>query len=100
MVVPPFGVAGLDPRQREHAMTKALLITLSLMILPSVASAQSGPGSGTDLYRVQREWEAIMRDGRYERLLREGQANKQAFDRLQQRESGAPATGSIPPRRR
>jgi hypothetical protein len=96
----PFVVAGLDPRDTEHVMTKALLITLSLVILPSVASAQSGPGSGTDLYRVQREWEAIMRDGRYERLLREGQANKQAFDRLQQRDSGPTATGSIPPRRR
>ena len=99
-MVAAFGGAGLDPRQREHVMTKALLITLSLVILPSVASAQSGPGSGTDLYRVQREWEAIMRDGRYERLLREGQANKEAFDRLRQRETGPTATGSIPSRRR
>jgi hypothetical protein len=71
-------------------------------MLPSAALAQatSGPGSGTDLYRVQREWDAIMRDGRYERLLQEGQANKQAFDRLKQLESEPFATGSTQPRRR
>jgi hypothetical protein len=81
-------------------MTRTL-ITLSLILLPSIASAQdrSGPGSGTDLYRVQREWEAIMRDGRYERLLREGQANKQAFDRLRQLDSEPAATGSTRRRR-
>jgi hypothetical protein len=37
---------------------------------------------------------------RWPRLLRESQANKQAFDRLRQRQSGPTATGSIPPRRR
>jgi hypothetical protein len=69
------------------------------MILPGAALAQ-GPGSGTDLYRVQREWEEIMRDGRYQRLLQEGQANKQAFDRLKQMESDPTATGSTTRRRR
>lgn len=83
-------------------MTKTLLFVLSLMILPSAALAQDarGPGSGTDLYRVQRDWEEIMRDGRYQRLLQEGQANKQAFDRLKQMESDPTATGSTTRRRR
>ena len=79
-------------------MTKTLLLIFSLLVLPSAAFAQQG--SGTDLYRVQREWDAIMRDGRYQRLLQEGQANKQAFDRMKQLESDPATTGSTQPRRR
>jgi len=69
----------------------ALLVALLLVVLPSIASAESG--SGTDLYRVNREVEAMMRDGRWQRLLDEGQANKQAFDRL--RPSGSPPSANI-----
>jgi hypothetical protein len=79
-------------------MNKTLAIILSLMALPGAAFAQQG--SGTDLYRVQREWDQIMRDGRYERLLREGQANKEAFDRLKQLDSDPTATASTPRQRR
>ena len=84
----------------EIAMTKihTLLIALSLTALPSLASAQ--PGSGTDLYRVQREWEQMMRDGRYQRLLEEGRANREAFERLREQESAPETTGSTRPRRR
>ncbi len=78
--------------------TKTVLIALSLAALPSFASAQ--PGSGTDLYRVQREWEQIMRDGRYQRLLEEGRANKEAFDRQRALETDGETTGSIRQRRR
>ena len=79
----------------------AFLIALLLVVLPSMASAE--PGSGTDLYRLNREVEAMMRDGRWQRLLEEGQANKRAFDRL--RPSGSPPSAvtvapSTPPRRR
>ena len=82
-------------------MTKILPLILSLVLLPTAALAQDarGPGSGTDLYRVQRQWEEIMRDGRYQQLLQEGQANKQAFDRLRQREADPTATGSTARRR-
>ncbi len=83
-------------------MSRILLIALSLVVFPSIAFAQStaGPGSGTDLYRVQREWEAIMRDGRYQQLLQDGQANKQAFDQLRQSDSDPTTTGSTRTRRR
>ena len=78
--------------------TYTLLIALSLAALPSLAAAQ--PGSGTDLYRVQREWEQIMRDGRYQRLLEEGRANKEAYERQKALESQGETTGSTRPRRR
>jgi hypothetical protein len=60
-------------------MTKKLLLTLPFALLPTIAFAE--PGSGTDLYRVNREVEALQRDGRWERLLAEGQANRQPASR-------------------
>ena len=45
-------------------MTKKLLLALPLVLLPSLAFAQrssGGPGSGTDLTKVQREVEAMQR---------------------------------------
>ena len=60
-------------------MTKKLLLALPFVLLPNIAFAE--PGSGTDLYRVNREVEAMQRDGRWERLLAEGQANRQATSR-------------------
>jgi hypothetical protein len=60
----------------ESVMTKKLLLALPFVLLPTIGFAE--PGSGTDLYRVDREVEAMQRDGRWERLLAEGQANRQA----------------------
>ena len=80
-------------------MTKTILVALALAVLPRMVSAE--PGSGSDIYRVNREIEAMMQDGRWQRLREEGQANKQAFDRLRQSGS-APSTytstTSTPPR--
>jgi hypothetical protein len=60
-------------------MTKKLLLALPFVLLPNLAFAE--PGSGTDLYRVNREVEAMQRDGRWERLLAEGQANRKVTSR-------------------
>jgi hypothetical protein len=60
-------------------MSKKLLLALPFVLLPNIAFAE--PGSGTDLYRVNREVEAMQRDGRWERLFAEGQANRQATSR-------------------
>jgi hypothetical protein len=48
--------------------------------MPSVAFAQTAtdPGEGTDLYRVNREVEAMTRDGRWQRLLDEASGVRQA----------------------
>jgi hypothetical protein len=60
------------------AMIKTILAVLSLTFLPSVAFAQpaAGPGDGTDLYRVNREVEAMRRDGRWQRLLDDASGRK------------------------
>ncbi|HEY8381127.1 MAG TPA: hypothetical protein VIL09_03150 [Microvirga sp.] len=81
---------------------KSVLFALALTILPGAALAQSsaGPGSGTDLQRVQREMEQMMRDGRYQRLLDEGRANKEAFERLRQQEAASSTVASPRSRRR
>ncbi len=79
-------------------MTKTILVALSLAVLPSMASAQ--PGSGTDLHRVNRDVEAMMQDGRWQRLLEENQANRQAAERLRQPGSAPSAYTSTPARRR
>jgi hypothetical protein len=73
-------------------MTKKLLLALPLVLLPSLAFAQrssGGPGSGTDLTKVQREVEAMQRDGRWEKLLAEGRANRLAFEAMRQAEEQA-----------
>jgi hypothetical protein len=67
-------IGGTETGGMESVMTKKLLLALPFVLLPNVAFAE--PGSGTDLYRVHREVEAMQRDGRWERLLAEGQANR------------------------
>jgi hypothetical protein len=83
-------------------MRKILLVLAPLVLLPGLALAQSagdrGPGAGTDLYKVRREVEAMQRDGRWEKLLAEGAANRQAFEAS--RQAPVTATGSVPRRRR
>jgi hypothetical protein len=73
---------------------KKFLFALPLVLLPGVAMAD--PGSGTDLYQVNRQVEAMQRDGRWDRLIAEGQANKQAFEAMRQQPS-ARFTASSPP---
>ena len=87
-------------------MTKKLLLTLSLMVLPSLAMAQSsagGPGSGTDLHRVLREVDAMQRDGRWQQLLADNEANRLAAARQVVEPSARPTavfTGQAPARPR
>jgi hypothetical protein len=91
-------------------MTRKILLSVLFFSIAGVAQAQQsgpGPGSGSDMYRVMREEQAMQRDGRYERLMEEARANKEAFDRLKQAGSEptavgsiAPASGSARPRRR
>jgi hypothetical protein len=63
-------------------MIRTALIALSLAVLPGPVFAE--PGSGTDLYRVNRQVEEMMRDGRWQRLLQEAEANRQAVERSRQ----------------
>ena len=62
------------------SMIKTILSVLSFVFLPNVAFAQTAtdPGEGTDLYRVNREVEAMTRDGRWQRLLDEANGVRQA----------------------
>ena len=72
------------------------LALLAFMILPDLAWAE--PGGGGDLDRVRREVETMRQDGRWDRLLAESRANKQAFEGQRQAEQSArsaTATGSI-----
>ncbi len=79
-------------------MTKTILVALSLAVLPSMASAQ--PGSGTDFHRVNREVDEMMQDGRWQRLLDESQANRQAAERVRRTGSTPSTYTSTPARRR
>jgi hypothetical protein len=83
-------------------MRKIVLALAPLVLLTGPALAQSagdrGPGGGSDLYRVTREVEAMQRDGRWEKLLAEGAANRQASEAS--RQAPVTATGSVPRRRR
>jgi hypothetical protein len=84
-------------------MRKILIAVLGLASLSGAALAE--PGGGTDRGPVNREMEAMQRDGRWQQLIAEGQANKQAFEDMRRREAApqlqAPtATGSIGVRRR
>ena len=65
-------------------MSRQLLLTLLLLLLPGMALAKQGGKIDRD--RVNREVEAMMRDGRWERAIAEGRANKQAFEALRQAE--------------
>ena len=62
------------------SMIKMILLVMSFVFLPRVAFAQTAtdPGDGTDLYRVNREVEAMTRDGRWQRLLDEANGVRQA----------------------
>jgi len=61
-------------------MLGKLLLILPLLVLPDIAMAKKGGGSDRD--QVNRQIEAMMRDGRWERLIAEGRANRQAFEAL------------------
>lgn len=67
-------------------MSKALLVALSVVLLPEVAFAE---GSNSDRDRVRREVEAMQRDGRWERAMADGRANRQAFEALLRRQQPA-----------
>ena len=49
-------------------MMKTVLMALPLAVFPTLVAAE--PGSGTDLYRVLNQVEAMQRDGRWDELLR------------------------------
>jgi len=76
----------------ENTMRKILIAGLGLIALSGAALAEKG--SGTDRGQVNREVEAMQRDGRWEQLIAEGQANKRAFEELRQANQPT-ATGSI-----
>lgn len=78
-------------------MFRKLLLILALLVLPGIALAEMG--SGTDRDRVNREVEAMQRDGRWERAIAEGRANRQAFEALRQTQERLrqPATGGTRP---
>src|SRR5918997_988102 len=75
----------------ESKMFRKLLLTLPLLVLPGLASAENMGPAGD---RVTREVEAMMRDGRWERTIAEGRANRQAFEALRQAQArfSQPAT--------
>jgi hypothetical protein len=86
-------------------MTRKILLSVLFFSVAGVAQAQ--PGSGSDIYRVMRDEQSMQRDGRYQQLMNDARANKEAFDRLKRAESEptavgtiAPAIGSTRPRRR
>ncbi len=70
-------------------MIRTVLFALSLAVLPGAAVAE--PGSGTDLYRVNRQVEEMMRDGRWQHLLEQAEANRQVLERS--RRVAPPPTG-------
>jgi hypothetical protein len=74
--------------------------TLFLAIVMSSPALALGQGGGTDMFKVRRQIEAMQQDGRYQRLLEEGRANRLAFERLKQSESDPAAAWSSQPRRR
>jgi hypothetical protein len=69
-------------------MAQSVLFALPPIRLPNLALAE-GPGSGTDLSKVPREVEAMQRDGRWQKLMADGQANKRAFEAMTQAEQQA-----------
>jgi hypothetical protein len=81
-----------NPGLMESKMLGKLLLTLPLLVIPGVALAEMG--GGTDRDRVNLQVEAMMRDGRWERAIAEGRANRQAFEALRQAQArfSQPAT--------
>jgi len=81
-------------------MSLKLLTLLALVVAPSVAAAS---GNGSDRDRVNREIAAMQADGRWEQLMAEGRANREAFEALrgaQHRTTTYTATQDARPRRR
>jgi hypothetical protein len=72
-------------------MFRQLLLTLPFLVLPSLASAENMGPAGD---KVTRDVEAMMRDGRWERTIAEGRANRLAFEALRQAQArtSQPAT--------
>jgi len=70
-------------------MRRPFLAALALSMLPALAFADTG-GPDRDWYRNLETWEAMRRDGRLQQLIDEGQANKQAFERLKAGERALP----------
>jgi hypothetical protein len=76
----------------ESKMLRKIVLTLPLLLLPGIAVAEMG--GGTDRDRVNLQIEAMMRDGRWERAIAEGRANRLAFEALRQAQAriSQPAT--------
>jgi len=72
-------------------MFRTLLLTLPILVLPGFALAENMGPAGD---RITREVEAMMRDGRWERTIAEGRANRLAFEALRQAQArvSQPAT--------
>ena len=64
-----------------------LLLTLPLLALSSMAHAEMGGRTDRDQVRI--EIEAMQRDGRWERAIAEGRANREAFETLRNSQAGA-----------
>lgn len=80
---------------RENDVRKILLAALGLVFLPGLAMAEKG--SGTDRDKVLLDVEAMRRDGRWDKAIAEGRANREAFEaqqRVLQRGQAPAAPGS------
>lgn len=77
----------------ENTMFRMLLLTLPLLIILGTALAEMGGGKDRD--RVSQQVEAVRQDGRWERTVAEGRANRHAFKALRQAQAqiSQPATG-------
>jgi hypothetical protein len=76
----------------ECNMFRKILLILPLLLLPGLASAENMGPAGD---KITRDVEAMMKDGRWERTIAEGRANRLAFEALRQAENRVrqPATG-------
>ena len=68
-------------------MSIRIFLTLPLLALSGMAHAEMG--GRTDRDEVRREIEVMQRDGRWERAIAEGRANREAFERLRASQTGA-----------
>ena len=82
-------------------MRASLVLALGLGLVPAVALADNGADSRASQFTELSY--ATMRDGRSDRRMEEGRANKAAFDSLRDRERSyrePTSTASVPRRRR
>lgn len=70
-------------------MGRYLLAALALSMLPTQTLADIG-GPDRDWYKNLETWESMRRDGRLQRLMDEGRANREAFERLKAGERALP----------